>query len=118
MEANPSNLLFKPASSLGPPTSQTIQAQPLSEIGIRQLTETTASAVGELKRLFFTEKAFWVKSSIDGTCVIDQERYEKFSHAIKHFRSLSARVESSKDATVVSIEATNLIKMFLDSNIF
>ncbi|CAH2052620.1 unnamed protein product, partial [Thlaspi arvense] len=31
--ANPSNLLFEPASSLGPPTSQTIQTQPLSEMG-------------------------------------------------------------------------------------
>ncbi|CAH2055221.1 unnamed protein product [Thlaspi arvense] len=113
--ANPSNLSFEPTNSLRPPTSQTIQPQPLSEMDITQLTETVASAVEELKRLFFTEEAFWVKSSIDGTYVIDQESYEKFSHAIKHFRSLSARVESSKDVTVVPIEATNLIEMFLDS---
>ncbi|CAH2079756.1 unnamed protein product [Thlaspi arvense] len=82
---------------------------------ITQLTETAACAVEELKRLFFTEEAFWVKSAIDGTYVIDQESYEKLSHPIKHFRSLSARIESSKDVTVVPIEATNLIEMFLDS---
>ncbi|CAH2079755.1 unnamed protein product [Thlaspi arvense] len=82
---------------------------------ITQLTETVASAVRELKHLFFTEEAFWVKSSMDGTYVIDQESYEKFLHAIKNFRSLSARIVFSKNATVVPIEATNLIEMFLDS---
>ncbi|CAH2079760.1 unnamed protein product [Thlaspi arvense] len=82
---------------------------------IMQLTETAASAVEELKRLFFTEEAFWVKSSIDGTYVFGQESYEKFPHAIKHFTSLSGRVESSKHVIVVSIEATNLIEIFVDS---
>ncbi|ESQ49775.1 hypothetical protein EUTSA_v10021974mg [Eutrema salsugineum] len=113
---NPSNLLFEPPSSLRPPTSQTIQPQPLlSHMDIPRLTETAASAVEELKRLFFTEEAFWVKSSVDGTYVIDQEMYEKFSHTVKRFRNMSARVESSKDATVLPIGATNLVEMFLDS---
>lgn len=111
---NPTNI-FEQSSSAGLPPSQNIQPQPLTEMDVAQLSETAAIAVEELKRLFFTEEAFWVKSSIDGTYVIDQESYEKFSHAIRHFRSLSARVESSKDVTVVPIEATRLIEMFLDS---
>ncbi|KAG2273225.1 hypothetical protein Bca52824_067780 [Brassica carinata] len=105
------NPLEQPSSS----ESQTIQPQVLSEMDILQLSETAASAVEELKRLFFTDEALWVMSSIDGTYVIDQESYEKFSHSVKHFRNLSARVESSKDVTVVPIEATRLIEMFLDS---
>ncbi|XP_048636223.1 homeobox-leucine zipper protein HDG8 isoform X1 [Brassica napus] len=95
--------------------SQTIQPQLLPQLDIPQLSETAATAVEELKRLFRTDEALWVMSSIDGTYVIDQESYEKFSHSIKHFRNLSARVESSKDITVVPIEATSLIDMFLDS---
>ena len=95
--------------------SQTIQPQLLPQMDIPQLSETAATAVEELKRLFRTDESLWVMSSIDRTYVIDQESYEKFSHSIKHFRNLSARVESSKDITVVPIEATSLIDMFLDS---
>ncbi|XP_010463776.1 PREDICTED: homeobox-leucine zipper protein HDG8-like [Camelina sativa] len=111
---NPSNM-FDPFSSFGPPTSQPIQPQPISQMDVSLLSETAASAVEELKRLFFSEEQFWVKSSIDGTDLIDSENYEKFSNAVKKFRSTSAHVESSKDVTVVPIEATNLIEMFLDA---
>ncbi|WZY96501.1 hypothetical protein YC2023_068830 [Brassica napus] len=104
--------LYNQPSSL---ESQTIQPQLLPQMDLPQLSETAATAVEELKRLFRTDEALWVMSSIDGTYVIDQESYEKFSHSIKHFRNLSARVESSKDITVVPIEATSLIDMFLDS---
>ncbi|XP_010485661.1 PREDICTED: homeobox-leucine zipper protein HDG8-like [Camelina sativa] len=108
---NPSHM-FDASSSFGPPTSQPTQPQPMD---VSLLSETAASAVEELKRLFFTEEQFWVKSSIDGTDVIDSENYENFSNAVKKFRSTSAHVESSKGVTVVPIEATNLIEMFLDS---
>ncbi|XP_023642295.1 homeobox-leucine zipper protein HDG8 isoform X2 [Capsella rubella] len=102
---NPSNM-FEPSSSFGPPTPP---------MDINLLSETAACAVEELKRLFLAEEQFWVKSSIDGTYVIDSESYEKFSRCVKHFRSTSAHVESSKDVTMVPIEATTLIEMFLDS---
>ncbi|KAF2544577.1 hypothetical protein F2Q68_00033262 [Brassica cretica] len=110
----PNSLMNDPSNSVGSSTSQDIQLQLISQMNITQLSETATRAVEELKRLFVTED-LWVMSSIDGTYVIDQESYEKFSHSIKHFRKLSARVESSKDVTVVPIEATNLIEMFLDS---
>lgn len=110
----PNSLMNDPSNSVGSSTSQDIQLQLISQMDITQLSETATRAVEELKRLFVTED-LWVMSSIDGTYVIDQESYEKFSHSIKHFRKLSARVESSKDVTVVPIEATDLIEMFLDS---
>ncbi|KAL0838418.1 PREDICTED: homeobox-leucine zipper protein HDG8-like [Brassica oleracea var. oleracea] len=110
----PNSLMNDPSNSVGSSTSQDIQLQLISQMDITQLSETATRAVEELKRLFVTED-LWVMSSIDGTYVIDQESYEKFSHSIKHFRKLSARVESSKDVTLVPIEATNLIEMFLDS---
>ncbi|WZZ31075.1 hypothetical protein YC2023_014476 [Brassica napus] len=105
---------YNPFEQPSPSESQTIQPQLLPQMDIPQLSETAAIAVEELKQLFLTDEALWVMSSIDGTYVIDQESYEKFSHSIKHFRNLSARVESSKDVTVVPIEATSLIDMFLD----
>ncbi|KAJ4873172.1 Homeobox-leucine zipper protein HDG8 [Raphanus sativus] len=108
---NPYNPFNQPSSS----ESHTIQPQLLSQMDIPQLSETAAIAVEELKQLF-TDDALWVMSSIDGTYMIDQESYEKFSQSIKHLRNLSARVESSKDVTVVPIEATRLIEMFLDTD--
>ncbi|KAJ4886266.1 Homeobox-leucine zipper protein HDG8 [Raphanus sativus] len=107
----PNNLMNDPSNSSGSSTFQDIQLQ----LDIAQLSEIAARAVEELKWLFVAEEALWVMSSIDGTYVIDQESYERFSHSIKHFRKMSARVESSKDVTVVPIEATKLIEMFLDS---
>lgn len=113
-EAIPSSIFDLP-SSLGPLNSQTVQPQELSQLDIAQLSEIAAIAVEELKRLFTDEKDFWVKSSIDGGYMINQESYEKFFHATRHFMNSGDRVESSKDAAVVPIEATNLIEMFLDS---
>lgn len=107
----PNNLMNDPSNPSGSSTFHDIQLQ----LDIAQLSEIAARAVEELKWLFVAEEALWVMSSIDGTYVIDQESYERFSHSIKHFRKMSARVESSKDVTVVPIEATKLIEMFLDS---
>ncbi|KAF8048008.1 hypothetical protein N665_2726s0005 [Sinapis alba] len=107
------NLMNDPSNSSGSSTSQ-VQLQLISQMDITQLSEIVGRAIEELKWLFATEEALWVMSSINGTYVIDQESYEKFSHSIKHFRNLSGRVESSKDVTVVPIEATNLIEMFSD----
>ncbi|KAL0720016.1 hypothetical protein Bca4012_069340 [Brassica carinata] len=109
------NLMNDLSNSSRSSTSQDIQLQLLSQMDMTQLSEIAARAVEELKWLFVTEEALWVMSSIDGTYVIDHESYEKFSHSIKHFRKMSARVESSKEATVVPIEATKLIEMFVDS---
>ncbi|KFK37767.1 hypothetical protein AALP_AA3G027000 [Arabis alpina] len=111
-EANQNILVYRPNSS-GPVTSQTVQ--PEYHIDITQVPEIAASAIEELKRLFSIEEIFWVESSIDGAYMIDRESYENFFHAIRHIKSSSARVESSKEFAVVPIEATNLIEMFLDS---
>ncbi|CAH8391353.1 unnamed protein product [Eruca vesicaria subsp. sativa] len=108
---NPNIPFERPSSS----ESQTLQPQLLSQMDIMQLSETATSAVEELKRIFFSEEALWVMSSVYGSCVINQESYEKFSHSLKNFRKLSARVESSKDVKVVPIEATSLVNMFLDT---
>jgi len=106
--------MYEPSSSYGPPNFQIIQPRPLAETDMSLLSEIAASAVEELKRLFLAEEQFWVKSCIDETYVIDTESYERFSHAVKHFSSTTAHVESSKAVTVVHVEAINLIQMFLD----
>ncbi|CAN8260573.1 unnamed protein product [Cochlearia groenlandica] len=110
--------LDEPRGSLAPPASlQTIRSQILSRMDITKLPEIAASAVEEVKRLCFTEEAIWVKSSVDGTCVIiDQEMYENFSRAIRIVTSSKTRVESSKESSVVAMEATNLIQLFLDTD--
>ncbi|CAH8294067.1 unnamed protein product [Eruca vesicaria subsp. sativa] len=109
---NPNNPFERPSSSESP----NIQPQLRPQMDTLQLSDTATRAVEELKRLFSTDQAsLWVMSSIDGTYVIEQDSYEKFSQSVKQFRNSSACVESSRVVREVSIEATRLVNMFLDS---
>ncbi|CAN8269833.1 unnamed protein product [Cochlearia groenlandica] len=116
---NPPNMVGSLTSqNMYGPNHQNNHMEPqtnISEEEIRRLYETATNATEELKQLFLREEDYWVKSTVDGSYMIDHERYKKFSHSLRHFRSLSSRVESSKDVTVVPIEATHLIQIFLDS---
>ncbi|XP_010550261.1 PREDICTED: homeobox-leucine zipper protein HDG8 [Tarenaya hassleriana] len=89
--------------------------QALSDLEKVMMSETAAGAIEELVRLFHIDEPLWIKSSIDGRVVVDQEHYENFSQRHTHFKTSSARVESSKEVAVVPIEARSLVDMFLDS---
>ncbi|GLT57689.1 hypothetical protein SLA2020_306430 [Shorea laevis] len=80
------------------------------------MSETAASAVDELIRLLRINEPLWVKSQTDGRYVIQRDSYEKIFPKANHFKSSSARFESSKDSGLVSMSAMQLVDMFLDSD--
>ncbi|KAF8102997.1 hypothetical protein N665_0189s0047 [Sinapis alba] len=91
--------------------------QPLSQMEKVMMTEAMVTAVTEVITLIRTEEPMWIKSSIDGRLVIDQKYYEKEKTFTKpsHFKSSSARIESSKEVTVIPMDAKNLVDMFLNT---
>lgn len=79
------------------------------------MTEAMVTAVTEVITLIRTEEQMWIKSSIDGRLIIDQKYYEKTFPKVSHFNSSSARIESSKEVSVIPMDAKNLVNMLLDT---
>ena len=77
--------------------------------------ETAATAMDELIRLLRTNEPLWVKSPSDGRYVIQRDSYEKTFPRATHLRSSCARIESSKDSALVTMNATQLVDMLLDA---
>ncbi|GMJ00716.1 homeodomain GLABROUS 8 [Hibiscus trionum] len=80
------------------------------------MCETAAAAMDELVRLLSTNEPLWVKSPPDGRYVIHRENYEKAFPRATHLPSFSARIESSKDSALVTMNAGRLVSMFLDAD--
>ncbi|KAI8008162.1 Homeobox-leucine zipper protein ROC8 [Camellia lanceoleosa] len=89
------------------------------------MIETAVSAMGELMRLLRVNEPLWIKSSSpadhDGdsrrsSYLLHRDSYNKLFPRSNHFKSSTARMESSKDSGVVSMSAVQLLNMFLDSN--
>ncbi|XWS46462.1 hypothetical protein CRYUN_Cryun14cG0069100 [Craigia yunnanensis] len=78
--------------------------------------ETAATAMDELIRLLRTNEALWVKSPSNGRYVIQRDSYVKTFPRATHLRSSSARIESSKDSVLVTMNATQLVDMLLDAD--
>ncbi|XVF80787.1 hypothetical protein PTKIN_Ptkin15bG0103200 [Pterospermum kingtungense] len=79
--------------------------------------ETAATAMDEVIRLLRTNEPLWVKSPSDGRYVIERDSYEKtFPRANINFRSSGARIESSKDSALVTMNAMQLVDMLLDAD--
>lgn len=126
-----SNYLVEPPSLVGEPYSreriniaQPPQAlmpmllqrfQPPSQMEKMMMTEAMVTAVTEVITLIRTEEQMWIKSSIDGRLIIDQKYYEKTFPKVSHFNSSSARIESSKEVSVIPMDAKNLVNMLLDT---
>ncbi|KAL0724853.1 hypothetical protein Bca4012_039452 [Brassica carinata] len=98
-----------------PPQPRQLQhSQPLSQMEKVMMTEAMVAAVTEVIALIRTEEPMWIKSSIDGRLVIDQEHYQKTCTKLSHFIP-SARIESSKEDAVIPLDAKNLMNMLLDT---
>lgn len=79
------------------------------------MIETATNGMDELIRLLRIDEPLWNKSLTDGRYVINRDSYEKICIRANHFKSSSARFESSKDSRIVNMNAMQLVDMFLDS---
>ncbi|KAH6784556.1 hypothetical protein C2S52_009515 [Perilla frutescens var. hirtella] len=80
------------------------------------IIETATSAMDELVELLRVEDPLWIVSSADGRCTLHRDSYDKLFPKPNHFKSSSARIESSKQSGEVSMPATRLVESFLDPN--
>ncbi|EOY03224.1 Homeodomain GLABROUS 11, putative [Theobroma cacao] len=80
------------------------------------MSETAASAMDELIRLLQVNEPLWAKSPSDGRYAIQRESYQKTFPRATRLRSPSARIESSKDSALVTMNAAQLVDMFLDAD--
>ncbi|KAJ4828788.1 hypothetical protein Tsubulata_010801 [Turnera subulata] len=80
------------------------------------MSETAAGAMDELIKLLQINEPLWTKSPSDGVYILHCDNYDKLFPRVGHFKSSSARVESSKDFTIVPMKAMSLVDGFLDSN--
>lgn len=79
------------------------------------MSETAAAAMDELVRLLQIDDPLWVKSPSGGRCSLHRDTYESVFPRANHFKTSSARFESSKYSAVVVLNAMNLVDMLLDS---
>lgn len=101
-----------------PPPRKPLQLQhfrPLTHPEKMVMSELAGKAVSEVMKLVQIEEPMWIKSSIDGRMVIDQDNYEKVFPKTTQFKSPSARIESSKEVVVIPVDAKNLVEMFFDT---
>ncbi|KAK4411929.1 Homeobox-leucine zipper protein HDG11 [Sesamum angolense] len=80
------------------------------------IIETTISAMDELVELLRVNEPVWVKAPSDGRYLLHRDSYDKLFPKPNHFKTASARFESSKDSGEVSMAAIHLIEMLLDVN--
>ncbi|KAH7850012.1 hypothetical protein Vadar_026533 [Vaccinium darrowii] len=77
--------------------------------------EKAVDAMGELTKLLQVNEPVWVKSPVDGRYILHRDSYNKLFPKLNHFKSSTARIESSKDSGAVAMSAIHLIEMFMDS---
>ncbi|KAL7104189.1 hypothetical protein ACP275_08G228200 [Erythranthe tilingii] len=94
---------------------------PYNPSGIKEMDksiiiETAIAAMDELVELLRMKEPVWVTSPSDGRYMLHRDSYDKLFPKPNHFKSSSARMESSKDSGEVAAPAINLVEMLLDSN--
>ncbi|XP_061358812.1 homeobox-leucine zipper protein HDG11-like [Gastrolobium bilobum] len=80
------------------------------------MLETAKSAMEELIRLLRMNEPFWFRSVNDGRFVLQRESYKNIFNKDDELNEPYARIESSKDARIVSMRGTQLVDMFLNSD--
>ncbi|KAK9950750.1 hypothetical protein M0R45_006221 [Rubus argutus] len=92
------------------------QVYTVSEMEKKLMAETATSAMEELIRILHINEPMWIQCHNDGRYVLNHDNYDKLFQRANHFKTSSARVESSKDSGIVTISALHLVDMFLDAN--
>ncbi|KAG8383692.1 hypothetical protein BUALT_Bualt04G0040400 [Buddleja alternifolia] len=88
----------------------------IEEVDKSVIVEAAIAAMDELLELLRVKEPVWINSSTDGRYMLHHDSYDKLFPKPNHFKSASARMESSKDTGEVAMAATHLVEMLLDSN--
>ncbi|EPS58685.1 hypothetical protein M569_16129, partial [Genlisea aurea] len=91
-------------------------ANGLLEIDKSIIIETAIGAMNELVELLHVNEPLWIKAAVDGRQALHRDSYDKLFPKSHHFRSATARFESSKDSGEVAMAAVHLVEILLDVN--
>lgn len=91
------------------------QFKGITDVEKTYMIETAAKGMDELIRLLRIDEPLWNKSLTDGKYVMNREGYDKICVRASHFKSSSARFESSKDSRLVNMNGIQLVDIFFDS---
>ncbi|XP_065870098.1 homeobox-leucine zipper protein ROC8-like [Euphorbia lathyris] len=90
------------------------QLEGIPELEKALMCKTAAGAFDELSRLLRIDAPLWTTTNPDGRFIIHRDSYEKLFPRTNHFNTLNARIESSRSAGTVPINALSLVETFLD----
>ncbi|KAH9649330.1 homeobox-leucine zipper protein ROC8 [Citrus sinensis] len=96
-----------------------LQFKGINDLEQSLMMETATNAMDELIRLMRINEPLWIKppsSTNIERYVIHPESYEKVFPRANHFKTSSARVESSKYSGMVTMNGMQLVEMLLDSD--
>ncbi|XP_058108436.1 homeobox-leucine zipper protein ROC8-like [Magnolia sinica] len=103
-----------------PGSSSSVAPLPMQVPGITEMekslmVEIATSSMEELIRLLQTNEPLWMKLT-DGREVLDRNSYERIFLRSNHLKNPDIRIEASKDAGLVIMNALALVDMFMDSS--
>lgn len=96
-------------------TAAPYQSRGINDLENALMLETAATALEELIRLLRIDEPLWLKTLNDGRYVLHRDSYEKIFPRPNHFKSSTARTESSKASGVVTMSAIQLVDVILDA---
>ncbi|XP_048129501.1 homeobox-leucine zipper protein ROC8-like [Rhodamnia argentea] len=76
--------------------------------------EITAYAMEELIRIVRMKDPLWIESPLDGRYLLHHDTYEQMFSRNYRFRGSGARVETSKESVLVTMEPSSLVSIFQD----
>lgn len=86
----------------------------MQELDKSIIFEAAIGAMDELVELLRVNEPLWIKATADGRYMLHRDSYDKLFPRSNHFKTASARFESSKDSGEVAMAAIHLIEMLLD----
>lgn len=90
------------------------QLKVIPETDMANTVEITAHAMDELIRVVRMKDPLWMKSPLDGRYILHRDTYEQIFSRNYRFRGSGARLETSKESVLVTMEPSRLVSIFLD----
>ncbi|KAF8015033.1 hypothetical protein BT93_H0735 [Corymbia citriodora subsp. variegata] len=101
--------------SVAPPTPASMSLlKVIPETEMATTVEITAYAMDELIRIVRMKEPLWMKSPLDGRYILHRDTYEQIFSRSYRFMGSGARLETSKESVLVTMEPSRLIGIFLD----
>ncbi|KAI3417477.1 uncharacterized protein J3R85_014433 [Psidium guajava] len=97
-----------------PNVASSSQLKVIPSTEMANTVEITAHAMDELIKVVRMKDQLWIESPLDGRYILHRDTYEQMFPRNYRFRGLGARLETSKESVLVTMEPSSLVSIFLD----